>query len=90
MSGNLRIRIPPGYSPGSPAYEKQRLNDVIYTPENIVDNSYIDKYGSYTLDKLWESVVPFPYEPSYYVDQDYVLNVGRILIFSRFQHCLNI
>tara|TARA_B110000902_G_C14214499_1_gene552625 strand:+ start:201 stop:1043 length:843 start_codon:yes stop_codon:yes gene_type:complete len=54
-------------------YEKQRLNDVIYTPENIVDNSYIDKYGSYTLDKLWEGVVPFPNEPYYYVDQDHVV-----------------
>ena len=85
MLSNSALRTPlrtPGYSPGSPAYEKQRLNDVIYTPENIVDNSYIDKYGSYTLDKLWESVVPFPYEPS--LDQDYVLNVGRILIFRVF------
>ena len=54
-------------------FEKQRLNDVIYTPENIVDNSYIDKYGSYTLDKLWEGVVPFPNEPYYYVDQDHVV-----------------
>tara|TARA_B110000285_G_scaffold235445_1_gene317206 strand:- start:9979 stop:10812 length:834 start_codon:yes stop_codon:yes gene_type:complete len=54
-------------------FEKQRLNDVIYTPTNIVDNTYIDKYGSYTLDKLWEGVVPFPNEPYYYVDQDHVV-----------------
>lgn len=54
-------------------HEKQRLNEVLYTPENIMDNAYIDKYGSFTLEKLWDGVVPFPNEPYYYVDQDHVV-----------------
>jgi len=54
-------------------FEKQRLHEVLYTPENVVNNRYIKQYGAYTLDKLWEGVVPFPNEPYYYVDQDHVV-----------------
>lgn len=54
--------------------EMQRLQDeVIYTPQNVVNNSYISKYGSYTLTKLWENIVSFPGENYYYVDQDHVV-----------------
>jgi|TARA_B110001452_G_C15241783_1_gene430098 hypothetical protein len=54
--------------------EMHRLQDeVIYTPQNVVNNSYINKYGSYTLTKLWENIVPFPGENYYYVDQDHVV-----------------
>lgn len=54
--------------------EMHRLQDeVIYTPQNVVNNSYISKYGSYTLTKLWENIVPFPGENYYYVDQDHVV-----------------
>lgn len=54
--------------------EMHRLQDeIIYTPQNVVNNSYISKYGSYTLTKLWENIVPFPGENYYYVDQDHVV-----------------
>jgi len=55
-------------------HEMHRLQDeVIYTPQNVVNNSYINKYGAYTLTKLWENIVPFPGENYYYVDQDHVV-----------------
>lgn len=53
--------------------EMHRLNEVVYTPQNVVNNTYINKYGSYTLTKLWENIVPFPGENYYYVDQDHVV-----------------
>ena len=54
-------------------HEQQRLNEVIYTPQNVLDNRYIEQYGAYTLDKLWEGIVPFSGEDYYYVDQDHVV-----------------
>lgn len=53
--------------------EKQRMNEVLYSPENVLSDQYINKYGAYTVEKLWENIVPFPNEPYYYVDQDHVV-----------------
>ena len=59
-------------------YEKARLSEVVYTPENVVNNDHISTYGSYNLEKLWKGIVPFPNEDYYYVDSNHViLNVVR-------------
>ena len=34
-------------------FEKARPDTKIYSPENILNNRFIEQYGGYTLDKLW-------------------------------------
>lgn len=53
--------------------EVQRLNEVLYTPENVVNNSYITKYGGFTEAKLWENLIEFPTENYHYVPEDHVV-----------------
>ncbi len=54
-------------------HERQRPNEVVYQPHNVMDSHYIQKYGSYTMDKLKEGIVPFPGEQYVYVPQDHVV-----------------
>lgn len=46
-------------------HERQRPDQVVYEPENVMNSRYIQQYGGYTLDKLHQGIVEFP-------DQDYV------------------
>ena len=54
-------------------YERARPNMDCYTPENILNNRFISEYGGYTLEKLWEGIVPFKGEDYFYVQSDSVI-----------------
>lgn len=55
-------------------HERQRPNEVIYTPSVDADRaSQITKYGHLTASNLWDNIVAFPNEPYYYVDADHVV-----------------
>jgi len=54
-------------------YERARPNMNCYTPENILNNRFISEYGGYTLEKLWEGIVPFKNEDYFYVQSDSVI-----------------
>ena len=54
-------------------YEKGRPETKLYNPENLLSNRYIEQYGAYTLDKLWENIVPFPNNDYFYVGKDHII-----------------
>lgn len=54
-------------------YEKGRPETKLYNPENLLSNRYIEQYGGYTLEKLWENIVPFPNNDYYYVGKDHII-----------------
>jgi len=54
-------------------YEKARPDTKIYSPENLLNNRFIEQYGGYTLDKLWEGIVPFKGKDYMYVEADHVI-----------------
>ena len=54
-------------------YEKSRPDSKIYSPENLLNNRFISEYGGYTLDKLWEGIVPFKGKDYMYVEADHVI-----------------
>ena len=54
-------------------YEKGRPNVSIYTPENLLNNRFIEQYGGYTMDKLWEGIVPFPKQDYFYVENSHII-----------------
>lgn len=54
-------------------YEKARPDTKIYSPENLLNNRFIAEYGGYTLDKLWEGIVPFKGKDYMYVEADHVI-----------------
>lgn len=54
-------------------YERARPDQPCYTPENILNNRFISEYGGYTLEKLWEGIVPFKNEDYFYVQSDSVV-----------------
>lgn len=54
-------------------YEKARLDTKIYSPENLLNNRFIEQYGGYTLDRLWEGIVPFPKQDYFYVEADHII-----------------
>jgi hypothetical protein len=54
-------------------YERARPDQPCYTPENILNNRFISEYGGYTLEKLWEGIVPFKNEDYFYVQSDSVI-----------------
>lgn len=54
-------------------YEKARPDAKVYSPENILNNRFIAEYGGYTLDKLWEGIVPFKGKDYMYVEADHVI-----------------
>ena len=54
-------------------YEKGRPNVSIYTPENLLNNRFIEQYGGYTIDKLWEGIVPFPNKDFFYVESSHII-----------------
>ena len=57
-------------------YEKSRCNIVAYKPSDVANDRYIQQYGSYNNENLWEGVVAFPGEQYYLVHQGHVvLNV---------------
>lgn len=54
-------------------HERQRPNEVVYEPSNVMDNQYIQKYGGYTLEKLHEGIVNFSGKDYAYVPEDHVV-----------------
>ena len=57
-------------------YEKSRCNIVAYKPSDVANDRYIQQYGSYNNENLWDGVVAFPGEQYYLVHQGHVvLNV---------------
>ena len=54
-------------------YERARADSQVYTPENILNNRFIEQYGGYTLDKLWEGIVPFPKQDYFYVEANHII-----------------
>lgn len=57
-------------------YEKSRCNIIAYKPSDVANDRYIQQYGSYNNENLWEGVVAFPGEQYYLVHQGHVvLNV---------------
>lgn len=54
-------------------FEKARCSVDLYSPTNLLDSRHVKEYGGYTLDKLWEGIVPFQNEDFYYVDEDHVV-----------------
>lgn len=57
-------------------FEKSRVSLVAYKPEDVANDRYIQQYGAYTNDNLFEGVVSFPGEQYYLVQQGHVvLNV---------------
>ena len=54
-------------------HERQRPNEVVYQPHNVMDSHYIQKYGGLSAAKLKEGIVPFPGENYVYVPQDHVV-----------------
>lgn len=57
-------------------YEKSRCQIVAYKPSDVANDRYIQQYGSYNNENLWDGVVAFPGEQYYLVHQGHVvLNV---------------
>lgn len=57
-------------------YEKSRAELAVYKPEDVANDRYIQQYGSYNNENLWDGVVAFPGEKYYLVHQGHVvLNV---------------
>jgi hypothetical protein len=54
-------------------FEKTRCSVVTYKPEDVVNDRYIQQYGSYNQDNLWDGVVAFPGEQYYLVSQGHVV-----------------
>lgn len=54
-------------------YDKSRTDIELYTPENILNNRFIEQYGGYTLDKLWDGIVPFPKQDYFYVESNHII-----------------
>ena len=54
-------------------YEKGRPDVSIYTPENLLNNRFIEQYGGYNMDKLWEGSVPFPKQDFFYVESSHII-----------------
>ena len=59
-------------------FEKSRPGVNVYEPTNALNSRYIEQYGGYTQESLWDGIVPFPAENYYYVPYDHVvMNVIR-------------
>ncbi len=59
-------------------YEKTRSELPVYTPADVANDRYIQQYGSYNNENLWDGVVAFPGEQYYLVHSGHVvLNVIR-------------
>ena len=54
-------------------YEKSRPNQEVYAPENLLNNRFISEYGGYTLERLWDGIVPFKGKDYFYVESDHVI-----------------
>lgn len=54
-------------------YERARPDQPCYTPANVLNNRFISEYGGYTLEKLWDGIVPFKNEDYFYVESDHVI-----------------
>ena len=54
-------------------YERGRPDQACYTPSNVLNNRFISEYGGYTLEKLWDGIVPFKGEDYFYVESDHVI-----------------
>ena len=53
--------------------ESARLSQVVYKPDNVINNRYIEQYGGYTMSSVRNGIVPFPGKDYYYVPHDHVI-----------------
>lgn len=54
-------------------HERQRPDQVVYEPENVMNSRYIQQYGGYTLEKLKQGIVQFPDQDYCYVPESHVV-----------------
>merc|ERR1711865_300438 len=54
-------------------YEKSRSELNVYEPNEIASDRYIQQYGNYSSENLYDGVVAFPGEQYYLVSQDHVV-----------------
>ena len=54
-------------------YEKSRVAVMAYKPEDVANDRYIQQYGSFNNENLWDGVVAFPGEKYYLVHQGHVV-----------------
>lgn len=54
-------------------HEKQRMTEVVYHPEGLMNSRWIQQYGGYTLDKLHEGITRFSGKDYCYVPQGHVV-----------------
>ena len=54
-------------------YEKSRSELSVYEPNEIASDRYIQQYGNYSSENLYDGVVAFPGEQYYLVSQDHVV-----------------
>mgnify|MGYP001179074290 CR=1 FL=1 len=54
-------------------YEKSRAELNVYEPNEIASDRYIQQYGNYSSENLYDGVVAFPGEQYYLVSQDHVV-----------------
>ena len=53
--------------------EKQRMSEVVYHPEGLMNSRWIQQYGGYTLDKLHEGITRFKGKDYCYVPENHVV-----------------
>ena len=54
-------------------HERQRPNEVVYEPSNVMDNRLVQEYGGYNLEKLHEGIVNFKGKDYSYVPQGHIV-----------------
>ena len=54
-------------------HEKQRMSEVVYHPEGLMNSRWIQQYGGYTLDKLHEGITRFSGKDYCYVPENHVV-----------------
>ena len=54
-------------------HEKQRMSEVVYHPEGLMNSRWIQQYGGYTLDKLHEGITRFKGKDFCYVPENHVV-----------------
>ena len=76
LAGDISIDPSSGYQPIASILpnEYARGEHMHYSPESLMDDALLQKYGKYTNERdLWQGIVPFPGEPYYYLSKDHVV-----------------
>lgn len=54
-------------------YEKGRVETNVYQPSNLLNSRFIEQYGGFTLDSLWNNIISFPGKSWCYVDRNHII-----------------